>query len=566
MVFRLKFTKEEFRENSTCCISNSEGKMLFINHIILVFSFIMGLLGQAVSLECYSCSHVVNSTDCRSTVTCSNDQVCYKKREFTSQIYFDFGCVDKQSCGRYAKIPNRTIAMKMDGGQTQYCYECCSSDNCNKNLCKHSSAASCADDETVDCARWNSLFSICEDINKAKLICPKYCNLCHVVDGNWSPWSSWSECDVSCENGTESRVRSCTNPPPKYGGLDCPGEGIDSKTCQRQLCPVHGGWSDWGPWGTCPETCGIGMMSRTRSCTNPVPDRFGDHCFGNSLENALCHSGPCAIVNGGWSGWAQWDKCSVTCGVGMQSRARSCNNPKPKGYGKTCSGRDLDVKLCYPGLCATTDCYDVLKKQNAAKSGVYNVTLWRSKQETQVYCDMETDNGGWTVFQYRFNGLVDFYRNFTEYERGFGDLGTEFWLGLIIVEEMAAQGKTELRLDLTAAGGITVFENFQNFVLGSSPNYTLNIDPGTGTAGDGKSGLSYHNGNAFSTYDIDRDRNSRMNCAVYAHGAWWYNNCLYVNLNGMYVTPGSRRTQSMIYHQFNEFYSLKASKMMFRRV
>ncbi|XP_053391925.1 hemicentin-1-like isoform X2 [Mercenaria mercenaria] len=381
-----------------------------------------------------------------------------------------------------------------------------------------------------------TLYSVSARIStKQSFFCPKYCNLCHIVDGNWSPWSSWSLCDVTCGNGTESRVRYCTDPPPQYGGLDCPGEGTDLKTCKRQLCPVHGGWSDWGPWGTCPETCGIGMMSRTRSCTNPVPERFGDHCFGNSLENALCRSEPCAI-QGDWGGWAQWGECSVTCGIGMQARARSCNNPTQEGYGNICSGRDLDVKLCYPGLCGNTwsewqswstcsvdceggvrtrsrwcfnpttfksegdcsgsstetescgntgcitDCYDVLKKQNATKSGVYNITLWRSKQNTQVYCDMETDNGGWTVFQYRCNGAVDFYRNFTEYERGFGDFRTEFWLGLIIVQEMAAQGKNELRLDLSAADGSNVFETFQNFVLGPGPNYTLNFDRGIGTA------------------------------------------------------------------------------------
>jgi hypothetical protein len=33
------------------------------------------------------------------------------------------------------------------------------------------------------------------------------------------------------------------------------------------------------------------------------------------------------------------------------------------------------------------------------------------------------------VFQYRFNGSVDFYRNFSDYERGFGSLDGEFWLG-----------------------------------------------------------------------------------------------------------------------------------------
>jgi hypothetical protein len=57
------------------------------------------------------------------------------------------------------------------------------------------------------------------------------------VDGIWSPWSSWSSCDVTCGSGSLLRHRTCTNPAPQNGGLDCPGNGTELKTCQLKLCP-----------------------------------------------------------------------------------------------------------------------------------------------------------------------------------------------------------------------------------------------------------------------------------------------------------------------------------------
>ena len=49
---------------------------------------------------------------------------------------------------------------------------------------------------------------------------------------------------------------------------------------------------------------------------------------------------------------------------------------------------------------------------------------------TLYHCDMETDGGGWTVFQCRMNGSVDFYRSWNDYVHDFGSSGGEHWLGL----------------------------------------------------------------------------------------------------------------------------------------
>ena len=58
-----------------------------------------------------------------------------------------------------------------------------------------------------------------------------------------------------------------------------------------------------------------------------------------------------------------------------------------------------------------------------------------------VYCDMETDGGGWIVIQRRnaSMGWVNFVRGWTDYKNGFGDLDGEFWIGLKQIHELTNQ-------------------------------------------------------------------------------------------------------------------------------
>ena len=53
---------------------------------------------------------------------------------------------------------------------------------------------------------------------------------------------------------------------------------------------------------------------------------------------------------------------------------------------------------------------------------------------------MDTDDGGWTVFQRRMDGSVDFYLNWIDYENGFGDLNGKFWLGLSKIHRLTQDG------------------------------------------------------------------------------------------------------------------------------
>ena len=66
-----------------------------------------------------------------------------------------------------------------------------------------------------------------------------------------------------------------------------------------------------------------------------------------------------------------------------------------------------------------------------------------------VYCDMKNHGGGWTVFQRRTNGKVDFFRDYKQYQYGFGDVQASYWLGLDALHGLTWQ-ESELYVDLVA--------------------------------------------------------------------------------------------------------------------
>ena len=57
------------------------------------------------------------------------------------------------------------------------------------------------------------------------------------VNGGWSSWSSWSSCSKSCGYGIQSASRSCSNPYPSNGGMGCSGSSSTSRYCNTNACP-----------------------------------------------------------------------------------------------------------------------------------------------------------------------------------------------------------------------------------------------------------------------------------------------------------------------------------------
>ena len=144
---------------------------------------------------------------------------------------------------------------------------------------------------------------------------------------------------------------------------------------------------------------------------------------------------------------------------------------------------------------------------------------------------MESDDGGWTVFQRRMDGSVNFYREWNDYQEGFGNLNYEHWLGLDKLHRLTAAGGCGLRVEVEGNSNNKGYAKYSSFQIANAASlYTLTVSGYSGTAGDY---LAYQNGMKFTTKDRDNDAKN-LNCAAYGSGAWWYRDCFLSNLNGVY--------------------------------
>nr|XP_058973805.1 ficolin-1-like [Pocillopora verrucosa] len=178
---------------------------------------------------------------------------------------------------------------------------------------------------------------------------------------------------------------------------------------------------------------------------------------------------------------------------------------------------------------------------------------------------MTTEGGGWTVFQRRLDGSVDFYRGWESYKNGFGNLSGEFWLGNDNIHRLTDSDDVMLRVDLEDFEGNITYAEYTTFkVADEADKYRLLIRGYNGTAGDSMAeGYSVSN-MQFSTKDQDNDyRNDLPSCAQRFKGAWWYRNCHWSNLNGLYLSgPHATFADGVNWYTFRgPRYSLKRTVM-----
>ncbi|XP_055980861.1 thrombospondin-2 [Sorex fumeus] len=133
--------------------------------------------------------------------------------------------------------------------------------------------------------------------------------------------------------------------------ITCPPATCASPSLQDgECCPScdhvvsEEGWSPWAEWTECSVTCGSGTQQRGRSC-----DVTLSACRGPSIQTRGCSPGQCdprVRQDGGWSHWSPWSSCSATCGVGVVTRIRLCNSPLPQLGGQPCRGGGRETQAC----------------------------------------------------------------------------------------------------------------------------------------------------------------------------------------------------------------------------
>ncbi|XP_057308744.1 angiopoietin-related protein 6-like [Hydractinia symbiolongicarpus] len=102
----------------------------------------------------------------------------------------------------------------------------------------------------------------------------------------------------------------------------------------------------------------------------------------------------------------------------------------------------VNVSGCGSNCSMKRDCVDWLQA-GYSQSGVYEIDI--NGNLTKVYCDMQTEDGGWIRFYNRVGHspvLCDKRKD--DYEKGFGDFDKDYWLGVENIHQLTATGENLL--------------------------------------------------------------------------------------------------------------------------
>ncbi|KAI3368557.1 hypothetical protein L3Q82_025568 [Scortum barcoo] len=209
------------------------------------------------------------------------------------------------------------------------------------------------------------------------------------------------------------------------------------------------------------------------------------------------------------------------------------------------------------------DCSELFNK-GESNSGIYVIKPNQS-EPFNVYCEMGSV-GGSTVIQRRVEGSVDFDQTWEKYEKGFGDLEKDYWLGLKKIRSLTQQGAYIMRIDLEDWKEEKHWAEYRFSMEGPPKDYTLHVSHFSGDLPDA---MANSTGMRFSTKDRNSDNQGNTNSARNNTGGWWFSACGETNLNARYLwlrAKGRSMRRKGIYWKpgTGPSYSLKKTKITVR--
>ncbi|XP_076804784.1 zonadhesin-like isoform X1 [Clavelina lepadiformis] len=403
---------------------------------------------------------------------------------------------------------------------------------------------------------------------------------------------------------SNSHYEGCANPCPDtcsdpFASADCPLPGY------VEDCVCNIGYVRDGDYCVRKSECGQILDGKyiSKTCLEPSTIKNGyfedqnppDPYFENDSILYKCNDGfaligPSASVCGSDGRWSLTNsnlpQCKRACGnppaisngyfdnqhpshlfvVGKQITYHCNGGFALVGFSASECGADGSWSLTgssLPGCrAASSESCKAILDAGFTTNGVYTIRPFN--EDIQVYCDQETDGGGWMIFQRRLDGSVDFKTSWVSYVNGFGTTDGEHWLGLEILHRITTSSAQDLRVDLEDFNGNKRYAKYSTFRVGSSAdNYRLSVRDYSGNAGDG---MSAHTGISFSSVDRDNDKAGNFDCSGSYNGGWWYDAC-YVggsNLNGVYIRGSHSNDGGVDWMPWLRTYSLKTSEMKIR--
>ncbi|XP_030629632.1 A disintegrin and metalloproteinase with thrombospondin motifs 20 [Chanos chanos] len=188
----------------------------------------------------------------------------------------------------------------------------------------------------------------------------------------------WGACSSTCEGGFQRRVVVCQDAEGRSTNYcDERVKPNESKSCNSGPCPL---WN-YGIWGECTQTCGGGRRTRLVVCQRPNGQRLNEHScdmLDKPPDVEQCNTQPCPSS----ASWHRrpWKPCSVTCGKGIKDRDITCvyqNQTEIEEEYCAHLPRPRTQKVCRTGACPSW-------KANRWRS--CSVSCGMGVQSREVYC------------------------------------------------------------------------------------------------------------------------------------------------------------------------------------